>query len=283
MALKSVLETLDGVEEHIQALYKEGEKDGKVVYFLDVEGTDDLPSVVGLKTARDNLLKEKREAAKKLREAEAQIQALPEDFDVDKWEELKALAEAHEQDPNNQDIHRQIEAATNAVKQQWETKLEAQKKKSDEEKAELKAERDREREFSRKNLIQSVITKSLSEANIKPALMEAAEGLIERKIDVVEEVDDETGEQIRRVLMKPEYGGEEPSKYIQSWIQTDAGREFVIPASGSGSQGNNRHRTTETNPWAKETFNLTDQGRILKEDRAKAERLAKAAGRSLAL
>ncbi|HEX72690.1 MAG TPA: hypothetical protein ENN65_05200 [Candidatus Hydrogenedentes bacterium] len=47
MALKTVLETLDGLDEAIQPLYVEA--DGK--YVLDVEGVDDHPEVASLRNA----------------------------------------------------------------------------------------------------------------------------------------------------------------------------------------------------------------------------------------
>ena len=43
------------------------------------------------------------------------------------------------------------------------------------------------------------------------------------------------------------------------------------PAAGGSPSG-------ATNPWKKETFNLTEQGRILKQDPAQARELAAAAG-----
>lgn len=45
-------------------------------------------------------------------------------------------------------------------------------------------------------------------------------------------------------------------------------------AGGAGSAGSN-------NPWKKETFNLTEQGKILKSDPAQAKQLASAAGVTL--
>lgn len=46
------------------------------------------------------------------------------------------------------------------------------------------------------------------------------------------------------------------------------------PSSGNGAGG-------EKNPWKKESFNLTEQGKILKTDPAKAKQLASAAGVNL--
>ena len=55
-------------------------------------------------------------------------------------------------------------------------------------------------------------------------------------------------------------------------------------ASGSGAgagDGSGGGGTGDTNPWASDSFNLTEQGRILREDPALAKRLAGEAGRTL--
>lgn len=48
------------------------------------------------------------------------------------------------------------------------------------------------------------------------------------------------------------------------------------PAGGAGAGGG-----ATTNPWKKETFNLTEQGRLLKTDPVQAKQLASAAGVTL--
>ncbi|WDU82280.1 hypothetical protein [Caloramator sp. Dgby_cultured_2] len=47
---------------------------------------------------------------------------------------------------------------------------------------------------------------------------------------------------------------------------------------GSGSNPAGGTNSTIKNPWAKETFNLTEQAKILKENPALAEQLKAAAG-----
>jgi hypothetical protein len=59
MALKALLETLDGVDDAVKPFY--AERDGKFV--LDVEGVDDHPDVANLKSAYSRT-KDDREKAK---------------------------------------------------------------------------------------------------------------------------------------------------------------------------------------------------------------------------
>ena len=66
MTLKFQLDSLDGVDESIQALYVE--KDGKFV--LGIEGLPQPEDVSGLKSKVEELLGEKKLAEKKAREAE---------------------------------------------------------------------------------------------------------------------------------------------------------------------------------------------------------------------
>ena len=64
--LKFQLDSLDGVDESVRALYTE--KDGKFV--LGIEGLPQQEDVSGLKAKVDELLGEKKAAEKKAREAE---------------------------------------------------------------------------------------------------------------------------------------------------------------------------------------------------------------------
>jgi hypothetical protein len=71
------------------------------------------------------------------------------------------------------------------------------------------------------------------------------------------------------------------AKYADSWAQTDEGKIYIGTPVGGGGGGGGDLRKGERNPWAKETFNMTEQGAIYKADPARAERLAKAAGKSI--
>ncbi|MDR2048361.1 MAG: hypothetical protein LBP69_02805 [Treponema sp.] len=60
---------------------------------------------------------------------------------------------------------------------------------------------------------------------------------------------------------------------------TDEGRNYLrATSSGGGAPGSGSVRPKTANPWAKDTFNLTDQGRIFKENPALATQLKSEAG-----
>lgn len=53
------------------------------------------------------------------------------------------------------------------------------------------------------------------------------------------------------------------------------------PSQGGGAGGNRNGAGGGANPWSAEGWNMTEQGRILKENRSRAEQLAKSAGTSI--
>jgi len=86
MALKFVLDNLDGLDDATKALYKE--KEGK--FYLDVAGLPQNEDVSGLKKKVDELLAEKKEATKRQQEAE-EAQRLAEEEAAKKSGDVAAL------------------------------------------------------------------------------------------------------------------------------------------------------------------------------------------------
>jgi hypothetical protein len=60
---------------------------------------------------------------------------------------------------------------------------------------------------------------------------------------------------------------------------TDEGRGYLrATSSGGGAPGSGSVRSKAVNPWAKDTFNLTEQGKVVKENQALAAQLKAEAG-----
>ena len=72
MALKTVLDTLDGVDDALKGFYTEA--DGK--YVLDVEGIDAHPAVANLKTAYERTKADKAAASATLKDLQSQMAEL---------------------------------------------------------------------------------------------------------------------------------------------------------------------------------------------------------------
>ncbi|MES0071921.1 hypothetical protein [Mesorhizobium sp. M0058] len=269
MPLKTILEKLDGVDDAFHTMYEE--KDGK--FILQLEGIDDHPAVIALKNGHTNSKRERDEARRKLTDAEKKLKGLPEDFDAAEWERLKTEDEARQADPEGKDVRKQVETAVAAKERQMTTRHEAALRAKDE----VIAEKDQTISGLtgdlRTTLVGDGLTKELVKAGVKPTLLKAAQRMFEGDVEIVEE----DGKRIAR--MKTDLGGDELGKFIGNWAQSDEAKDFIAAPTGADERGGGRNlRLGETNPYAKDTWNITQQGALLKSDRAKAERLAKTAG-----
>lgn len=268
MALKTILDSLDGVDDAFKDQYEE--RDGKFV--LQIEGIDDHPAVVSLRNGHSNSKRERDEARRKLTEAEGKLRNIPEDFDLAEWERLKAEEEARQADPDNKDVRKQVETAVQANTRQLTARHEAQLKAKDE----IIAEKDQTIESLggdlRRSLVEDGLTKALVKAGVKPTLMKAAQRMFQDDVEVVEE----DGKRVAR--MKTDLGGDEVEKFISNWSQSDEAKDFIAPMRGADELGSDQRRASGPNPFAKDGWNITQQGRLINSDRSKAEQLAKAAG-----
>jgi hypothetical protein len=71
----------------------------------------------------------------------------------------------------------------------------------------------------------------------------------------------------------------ELKEVLHAFSVTDEGRAYCrVTSSGGGAPGSSSTRTKNVNPWAKDTFNLTEQGRIFKENPALAAQFKAEAG-----
>jgi hypothetical protein len=271
MGLKAIVENLDDVPEAQRDLYTE--KDGK--FYLDLE--EDIrnhPSV----TALSNALSKQKDAVKdlkaKLADIEQRLKSIPDDFDAEEYKRLKEAAENDDDPPDDpegkkkkrEDAQRLHEQRIQRMKEEHATELQKVK---DELAAAIAK--------TRKLVVDTAIEDALNEQNIKPEFRKATRSLLREKVKVVE---DEDGNDV--AIVETDLNPEMPLKdYAAEWAGSDEGRHFVGKPSGSDAENKGGGNKGEKNPWTKEHWNLTEQGKLVKNDRAKAERLAAAAGRPL--
>jgi hypothetical protein len=128
----------------------------------------------------------------------------------------------------------------------------------------------------------------IGEAAVSSALKlglraEAREDLITRVSNVFRL--DDKGEPVAFDGDKPKFGADGMPLKIGDFVESmvKAAPHLFDPSSGSGSggSGGGGGGGGGVNPWKKESFNITEQGRIFAKDPAKARQLAEAAGYKL--
>lgn len=229
--LKAVLESLDGVDDPIKALYEE--KDGK--FILQLDGADQHPSVQNLKNSYTAEVNKRKEMQKTFNEMKAKVETIPDDFDPDEWSRLRAADEQREKDPDGKDLRAQVDAAVATIKTQLETKHAKDLKKRDDEIAARDDVIKKHVTYRDNSLLERVLNESLEKVGVSNAARrKGALALLKPMAEVVEEDD---GEPV--VRMRNEHGGGEVPSFITNWSSTDDGKAYVEPAKGSdaGSGG----------------------------------------------
>lgn len=262
MALKSVIDDLDSVEEQYRDLYTE--QDGK--YVLDVDGIEAHPGAVSLKNALDRVRGEKRTLSDKLTAAESRLTGLPDDFDAEAYEDLRSRAESGGEADEGK-IAERLERQKAAIEGRWSRDLEAEKNRSKKLDAAL-----------RRSLVDDGLTKALIDAGISKEYLAASKALLKEKgaIRLVEEDDEfhvyaDNGIDERTPL----------TKFVSDWTGTDEGKPFVAKATGGDARGGQGQRFAE-NLWdtqgGKVKPNLTKQQEFIAANPEKARQMAQAAG-----
>jgi hypothetical protein len=271
--LKTVVPNLDDIADEQKEFYVE--KEGQFV--LDVEGIDEHPAVAALKNALERQKSERRQLATDLAALKEKGKNVPEDFDLDKYNLM--VAELEELKSGNKggatdDERRELATARKALEQ----KISNMEKSHSTEIAKKELQIKKLDGKIHQLLIDEGLTKSLVEAGVGKEYIKAAKALLKGDCTVIEEDGD------YRAVVESDMGQLDIGKYVTDWVASDEGKVFIPPAKGGDANNQNKPSqriNTDKNPWAKDTWNLTEQGRILTEDRSKAEKLAKSVGKTV--
>lgn len=269
MSLNYQIDSIEGLDESIAALYKKTDKG----FVLDLEGAP-KQDVSGLKSA----LEKEREARKNLEKSMRKVKDIDPDEYTKMAERIQAM-DALEAKRQKKEAEKkgQWEKLEKDLKSEHQRQLEAMKLAAQEREAKLSAERDEmakglERHIGEKELIKAIASEKGSAVVLMPhvkgqiKVVKTDQGKYEpRVIDPKGNIRyGETGapmtpvELIKEFKQKPEF---------QSVFDVDK------KPGGSDSTGGKTIHTTKDNPWAEKTFNLTQQAIITKQDPAKAEAL----------
>ncbi|PSJ60755.1 hypothetical protein C7I85_11985 [Mesorhizobium soli] len=254
--MKAILDSLDSVDAALHDHYKE--VDGKFV--LQIDGVRDHPETQALKAALERVRKEKKDLVTEHEEAVARLEGLPDDFDADAYEALRAAADGKE--PGKSD-DRLVQ-----VREQLERKHADAIGKKDTEIAKLRGTIER-------LTIDDGLSRAMDDANIdakhKKKLAPYLKAIGKIKL---EEGDDGFSAQV-----DTDMGPVSLAKFVSDWAGSDDGKEYVGKPKGLDTKGSDG-RHVDVNPWAKDTANLTKQGEVVRADPGKARRMMAAAGLS---
>lgn len=125
-----------------------------------------------------------------------------------------------------------------------------------------------EQAHTQKLLVENGLVTALTEAGVKdPTLLKAAAALIREGHKPAIVVDGEA--RVAKV------GDKSLGEFVKAWSLGDEGKAFVAaPGNSGGGAGGSGSGGGKSNPWAKETFSLTEQGRLYTENPAQAKALA---------
>lgn len=278
MVLKSVHDSQDEIPEAYRELYTE--KDGKWE-LTGIQGVKTTADVARLESA---LTKERQKTAgfrDKLKlfngNGDLSVDASIDDWrtraseqqaELDKIDEYKQAAEGKmDEAAIDSLVSKRVEATLKSKLAPVEREL-ATTKASNEE---LTKENTSFKAAATRRQIHDAVRDALTAAKIVPSAFDDALALAERHFEVTED---------GKVLTREDAGvmvGQEPKGWLEE-IQPK--REHWWPGSvGGGSRGGGGGGTGGKNPFSHEHWNLTEQGRVLRDHGAeKAKQLAEAAG-----
>lgn len=261
--LRAIVETLDDIPEALRDAYVP--IDGGDGFALDLDETvESLPRINTLRNAYRAEQEGRKKLIGRVKELETKFGNIPEDFDPAEIETLRAAAKKN---GKSDGANGHDDGAFAKLREQMEKRSAAEIEKRDGRISVL------EREISRR-VIDHGVDAALDEAGISPKFKAAARALLKERglVKLVE--DDGTFE----AIVESDMGPVSAREFVKSWAASDEGRAFVMPAEGGGATGNNRGKFGEENPFGKANWNKTKQSRLFRDDKGKAERLARAAG-----
>lgn len=252
----------DSIPAAVKHLYRES--GGKYVLIKAGE----MKTVEDVTRVQEGLRKE-REDHKATKRKLAQFNDMDPDEvleKLDRIEELEAAAAGKiDESKINEMVETRIKSKT--------APLERQIQKLTQEKGELEGQVGEFQGKERRRTIHDHIRKAATAAKIRDTALDDALLVGENIFEV-----DESGRVVTRdgVGVTP---GIEASVWLTEVKQT---RPHWWPESqGVGARGGDGGNGTGANPFTKDGWNLTEQGKLIKQDRSKAEQMAKSAGTSI--
>lgn len=205
-----------------------------------------LAAIEALKSKNAEILGEKKAAATKAAELEGRLEKIEKDAkDAKDQAEADLAKKAGDWDKREAQLKAAHQAELDKVKA---------------EKATLEQARD-------KLVIDNALSAQLDEAGVAPHFKSAVLAMIKVGNKAAVEIDGE-GNFAGKIGDKP------VADFVKAWAASDEGKVFIANGNtGGGANGGKGGKTpTGNNPYAKETLNRTEQGRLEKHDRVLANK-----------
>lgn len=269
MKLLAIVDDINEVPEAFRACYVEFDDNGTKKWQLQVSGIETHPGTQALKNALDRQKQKVTTLTSEKAALEERVADLPEDFDPDLYQRAVTEGVGGGKIKNEDEIRRE---AAEAAKARAETGFATERNN-------LTASRDGYRNQLVDRIQRDELRDALDEAGVEdPALRKGAMALLRGSLTVHED----DGE-IVVLANDPNLGDIPVADHVKAWADTDEGKVYVgardtAGGGANGSPGGGKPTTTANNPWAKDTFNVTEQARLRREDIDKARRLAREAG-----
>lgn len=132
-----------------------------------------------------------------------------------------------------------------------------------------------EQTHTQKLLVENGLVSALTEAGVKdPVMLKAAAAMLRAGNKIEISVDGET--------RTAKVGDKVLGDFVKGWAQGDEGKAFVAaPQHGGGGAAGGGKPGGAANPFAKDTFDLTAQGKLYTENPTQAKAMAAEAGVTL--
>lgn len=264
MGLKAVLDNLDSLDESLHQYYKQN-SNGKYELQVAIEG------VAGVKTFTDfnNLneaLRKERNDHRILKDSVASLGKPVEDVlkDLDRIPELEAARGQVDEEK----LQQLVDAKAKSVSAPLEREI--AKLKENETRLTSEVEQHVSRDRSRK--VNDSLREACVELKVLPGAMEDVSMYAERVFEI-----DANGS----IVVKDGVGAT-PGLSAKDWLTDMQSKRahWWGETSNGGARGGKGGAGT-SNPWGKDSWNMTEQGKLYSTDRTKAEQLAKAAGTTI--
>lgn len=268
--LKLIIDSLEDVDEALRKFYNAFDDNGTERFMLKVVGVEAHPDTQALKNALERQKARVRELNTELGGVKDRLDDLPEDFDIDLYQRAVTEGVGGGKIKNEDEIR--AEAAAAATKRAETAAAKDLSK--------VVEERDRLKTRVEDQVKREALDAALDTARVTdPALRKGARAILMSAIKV-HEIDGD----YEALAKDGELGDIPVAEHVKSWAATDEGKAFVAAretggggANGGGSGGNPAD-SSNANPWKAETFNVTKQAQLRKEDPATASRMMREAG-----